>query len=174
MGRRTHQKASGLSFGEVLVCDPYVDAEVIEAAGGRKRDLREVAARCDFLSVHAPLTPDTRHLISKELVESMKPTAILVNTSRGPILDEAALCSALRDGRIPRRGLGRVRDRTAPVGQPPEAPGQRRLQRPLCLLQRGSHRGAEGKGRPEHRLGPAGRQAALPGQHADGPRGSRG
>jgi len=118
IGRRTHQKASGLSFGEVLVCDPYVDAEVIEAAGGRKRDLREVAARCDFLSVHAPLTPDTRHLISKELVESMKPTAILVNTSRGPILDEAALCSALRDGRIRAAGLDVFETEPLPSASP--------------------------------------------------------
>jgi glyoxylate reductase len=54
----------------------------------------------DFISLHVPLLPDTRHLISKENLEKMKPTAYLINTSRGPVVDEAALAEALEGKKI--------------------------------------------------------------------------
>ncbi len=57
-------------------------------------------AESDFISVHVPLLPDTRHLINKENLAKMKPTAYLVNTSRGPVVDEAALATALEAGQI--------------------------------------------------------------------------
>src|SRR3954454_23520351 len=62
--------------------------------------LHELLPRCDFLNLHAPLTPDTRGLIGARELALMKPTAILVNTARGPLVETAALEEALRDGQI--------------------------------------------------------------------------
>jgi glyoxylate reductase len=63
-------------------------------------DLHAALERADFVSLHTPLTPETRHLIDAEALAVMKPTAILVNTSRGPIIDQDALATALREGRL--------------------------------------------------------------------------
>jgi glyoxylate reductase len=62
--------------------------------------LRELLGRADIVSLHCPLTPQTHHLIDAEALASMRPTAILVNTARGPIVDQAALRQALIDGKI--------------------------------------------------------------------------
>ena len=67
--------------------------------------LSELFATSDIITCHTPLTPDTRHIISRELISLMKPTAILINTSRGPVVDENALIEALSDGRIAGAGL---------------------------------------------------------------------
>jgi glyoxylate reductase len=83
--------------------------------------------RADFISVHCPLTPETRHLIDAAAFEAMKPTAILVNTARGPIVDQAALVQALRDGEI----AGAAIDVTDP--EPPE-PGDPVLSTPGLLV----------------------------------------
>jgi glyoxylate reductase len=69
------------------------------------RDLQELLGESDVVSVHAPLTPQTRHLFDAEAFGKMKPTAVLVNTARGPIVDEAALAEALRTGEIFAAGL---------------------------------------------------------------------
>lgn len=68
-------------------------------------ELSELLARSDFVSLHVPLTDSTHHLIGARELERMKPTAILVNTSRGPVVDEQALASALEEGRIFGAGL---------------------------------------------------------------------
>jgi glyoxylate reductase len=65
------------------------------AFAGRNDPLEELLARADVVSVHCPLTPDTRHLIDEQALAAMKPTAVLVNTARGPIVDERALVDAL-------------------------------------------------------------------------------
>jgi glyoxylate reductase len=65
----------------------------------------ELVERSDFLSVHVPLAPTTRHLIDTAILAAMKPTAILINTARGPIVDESALVDALRSGRLAGAGL---------------------------------------------------------------------
>ncbi len=62
--------------------------------------LDELLARADAVSLHCPLTPETHHLIDAAALRAMKPTAVLVNTSRGPVVDEAALAAALREGTI--------------------------------------------------------------------------
>ena len=67
--------------------------------------LERIFAESDFISLHVPLTEQTRHLISHDQLRIMKPTAILVNTSRGPVVDEQALAEALRDGTIAAAGL---------------------------------------------------------------------
>lgn len=90
----------------------------VVTCGGRRpnetliRELRATAlpfpeflARSDIISIHAPLTPQTRHAFDAAALSAMKPTAILVNTGRGPIIDEAALVAALGEGRIAGAGL---------------------------------------------------------------------
>ncbi len=67
--------------------------------------LADLLARADFVSIHCPLTPETRGLIDGAALARMKPTAILINTARGPIVDEAALASALAAGRLAGAGL---------------------------------------------------------------------
>ncbi|MFC1920515.1 2-hydroxyacid dehydrogenase [Chloroflexota bacterium] len=63
-------------------------------------ELTELLARADFISIHVPLTPETRHLIGADEFAAMKPTAILINTSRGPVVDQKAMYNALKDGEI--------------------------------------------------------------------------
>ena len=80
-----------------------VDAE--ESLGVRFRLLRELLRESDIVSLHVPLNETTRHMIGPEELALMKPSAMLVNTSRGPVIDEAALCAALGAGRLAGAGL---------------------------------------------------------------------
>lgn len=80
-----------------------VDAE--DALGVRFRLLRELLRASDIVSLHVPLNESTRRMIGAEELALMKPTAMLVNTSRGPVIDEAALCAALAEGRLAGAGL---------------------------------------------------------------------
>jgi glyoxylate reductase len=79
-------------------------------------DLHSALERADFVSIHTPLTPETHHLIDADALARMKPTAILVNTARGPIVDQDALADALREGRLAGAGL----DVTDPEPLPPD------------------------------------------------------
>ncbi len=99
------RKVSGLGFGRTLMCDPYVRTSTIKAAGAVPVDLPTLLMESDYISVHVPLTPETRHMIGRAELALVKPGAILVNTARGPVLDEAALADALRDGRLGGAGL---------------------------------------------------------------------
>jgi lactate dehydrogenase-like 2-hydroxyacid dehydrogenase len=74
--------------------------EVTAPLGASYVELPELLARSDFVSLHVNLTPETHHLIDAEALRAMKPTAVLVNTSRGPVVDPRALHEALRDGVI--------------------------------------------------------------------------
>ena len=76
-----------------------------ELGGARFVTLDELLGVADVVSIHCPLTPETRHLIDSGRLRQMRPTAYLVNTARGPIVDEAALAAALREGVIAGAGL---------------------------------------------------------------------
>ncbi len=92
----------GAGFGMTLLAhDPYVEAETVAALGARAvADLRELLAASDIVSLHCPLSDATRHLIDADALAAMKPTALLVNTTRGAVVDEAALVAALEAGVI--------------------------------------------------------------------------
>ena len=73
--------------------------------GARRVELDELLAQSDFISLHVPLTDATRHMIGSREFGLMKPNAVLVNTARGPVVDEKALVQALKEGRIAAAGL---------------------------------------------------------------------
>jgi len=89
------------AFGlRVLAHDPFVGRDVFASLGVEGVGLDELLASSDFVSVHAPLTPQTRGLINASAFAKMKPGALLINTARGPLIDEKALIAALDSGRI--------------------------------------------------------------------------
>ncbi len=96
------------------------------------RSLHDLLAESDFITVHVPLTPDTHHLLDKQAFARMKPTAFLINTSRGQVVDEAALVEALRAGRPAGAGLD-VYER-----EPELHPGLRELPNVVLLPHLGS------------------------------------
>jgi glyoxylate reductase len=101
IGQATARRAR--AFGMEIVyagrrsADDVVESEL---GGARYLPLDELLGASDVVTIHCPLTPETRHLIDAERLRRMRPTAYLVNTARGPIVDEAALADALRDGVI--------------------------------------------------------------------------
>ena len=99
------RKVSGLGLAQVLVNDPFVPVAAIEKEGCRSVSLSTLLAESDFVSVHVPLTPQTKALIGEKQLALMKPEAILINTSRGPVVDELALVRALLEKRIGGAGL---------------------------------------------------------------------
>lgn len=95
-------------FGmKIIFHDPFPPAEAdIKAVGGQSRDSVEAVLReSDFVTLHCPALPETRHLINANTLGQMKKTAILVNTARGDVVDEAALADALKNGTIAAAGL---------------------------------------------------------------------
>jgi D-3-phosphoglycerate dehydrogenase len=100
-------RMAGAGFrARVLGYDPYVDAAAMRAAGVEKADnLHAMLAQCDFVSVHCVLNDETRHLIGSAQLQCLPPSAILINVSRGAIIDEAALVDAIASGRIAGAGL---------------------------------------------------------------------
>jgi glyoxylate reductase len=104
IGQALARRASGFDM-EVAYHDMRRNEEAERDLGVRYLELDELLETCDFVSVHAPLTDETRHLIGDKELEGMKETSVLVNTSRGPVVDEAALAEALAEGRIFAAGL---------------------------------------------------------------------
>jgi phosphoglycerate dehydrogenase-like enzyme len=98
-GGRLATMAGALGMS-VVATDPYASDETIAAAGARAVALDELLATSDVVSLHLPLTPETRHLIDRSAIESMKEGAMLVNAARGGLLDEDALRDALESGAL--------------------------------------------------------------------------
>lgn len=104
IGRAVAQRAAGFGL-RIIANDPYLPGDVFARHGVRQASLAQVMQDADFISLHTPLTDETRHLIGAAEFALMKPDAILVNTSRGPVVDEEALIAALRSGQILGAGL---------------------------------------------------------------------
>lgn len=100
VGRRVAQLVRQAFNMTVLVHDPYLDAATITSHGGTPATLEELLAQADFVSVHCPRTPETEAMLSTAQFQRMKPTAYLVNTARGGIVDEYALAEALQAGEL--------------------------------------------------------------------------
>lgn len=118
IGTRTAKRCLGMEM-KVVVYDPYVSADAIRAAGCEPAsDLDAALARADFVTIHCPKTKETVGLINAARLQRMKPTAILVNTARGGIIDEPALEAALKTGQIAGAGIDVFAKEPAAVDHP--------------------------------------------------------
>jgi phosphoglycerate dehydrogenase-like enzyme len=108
--------AASLGFGRLLAHDPYAGAEQARALNVELVSLEDLARQSDFLCVHCSLSPGTRGLVNREVLRLMRPTAILINTARGPIVNEADLVEALREGWIAGAGLDVFEVEPLPAG----------------------------------------------------------
>jgi D-3-phosphoglycerate dehydrogenase len=112
IGREVARRCLTALEMSVIAFDPYVEPQSVAAKPERPdraihwtSELATVFERADFVTVHVPHTPQTRHLVGPDLIAKMRPTAYLVNTSRGPVVDEPALARALGEGKIAGAGL---------------------------------------------------------------------
>jgi D-3-phosphoglycerate dehydrogenase len=97
--RRLVPKAQAFGL-KVIAYDPYVPPDVLKGLGVEGVELDQLLGRSDFISVHAPLTPQTRGLLNAGAFAKMKKGALVVNTARGPLIDEQALVQALDSGQV--------------------------------------------------------------------------
>ena len=104
IGKAVARRARGFDM-KILYHNRSRREEAEEELGASYLELDELLETADFITLHTPLTDETRHLIDAPALERMKPEAVLVNTSRGPVVDEAALADALAEGRIFAAGL---------------------------------------------------------------------
>ncbi|WIG17204.1 2-hydroxyacid dehydrogenase [Kocuria rosea] len=105
IGQATARRAKAFGMEIVYQSRSEIDPGIVAELGARRVDLDELLSISDVVSLHCPYGPATHHLIGAEQLTAMKDSAYLVNTARGPIVDEAALASALREGRIAGAGL---------------------------------------------------------------------
>jgi D-3-phosphoglycerate dehydrogenase len=108
-------KAFGL---KVITYDPYVSQDALASTGVESVSFDDLLARSDFISVHAPLQPATRGLMNAKVFAKMKKGAYLINTARGPLVDEAALVAALDSGHLGGAGLDVVTNEPLPKDSP--------------------------------------------------------
>ncbi len=104
IGHAVAMKSRGFNM-RVLYADEVPNPKLEQEIGARKVRVEELLRESDFVSVHVPLLPSTKHLINAMSLRLMKKTAYLINTSRGPVIDEAALAEALKNGVIAGAGL---------------------------------------------------------------------
>jgi glyoxylate reductase len=105
IGQAVARRAGGFGMRVLYHAGHRLAPEREAALGVAWRELDDLLAEADFVTIHTGLTPATHHLIGAAELRRMKPTAVLVNTARGPIVDEAALAAALRDGALRAAGL---------------------------------------------------------------------
>jgi phosphoglycerate dehydrogenase-like enzyme len=118
IGRRVGQIGRLAFHMPLLVHDPFIIPEAAELFGGRLVSLDAVMKESDVISIHVPLSAATRHLLGEAALRRMKPTALLVNTARGAVIDEAALIRCLQDGVIAGAGLDVFEEEPLPAASP--------------------------------------------------------
>lgn len=116
IGSKVASKLSCLGM-RVLAADPYVSAEKADLVHAKLTDLNTLLHQSDVITLHAQVTDETRHMIGKSEFASMKPTAYLINTARGALVDEKALYEALRDGKIAGAAIDAF-ETEPPIGSP--------------------------------------------------------
>ena len=117
IGSKVSQALNNLGMN-VLAYDPYVSKEKADLAHARLTDLRTLLHESDVVSLHAQLTDENKHMIAKSELATMKPTAFLINTARGALVDQNALYETLRDRRI----AGAALDAFETEPPPPDSP----------------------------------------------------
>ena len=117
ISRMVHEIAAGFGM-RILVHDPFVSKEEVGAAGATALDFDSLVAHSDVLSLHLPLTESTSEIISTRALSSMKQGSILINTSRGGLVDESALCDALMSGHLHGAGLDVLQSESVDMKNP--------------------------------------------------------
>jgi len=117
IAERVVEKAKVFGF-RIIAFDPYLPAPVFEEKGVESVDWDALLTSSDVVSLHCPLIAETTHLINRETIAKMKPGVILVNTSRGPVVNEADLVSALKSGQIGGAGLDVFEEEPLPTASP--------------------------------------------------------
>jgi D-3-phosphoglycerate dehydrogenase len=105
IGQRVAQRAQAFGMRVTAAPDPAVTREEVAALGITLLPLEQMLADADYLTLHVPLLDSTRHLIDGDRLALMKPNAVIINTSRGPVIEETALVNALKNGRLAGAGL---------------------------------------------------------------------
>lgn len=117
IGQVLARKVRGLGM-DLVAYDPFLDDAAVSALGARPLSLDELLATSDYVSIHTPLTPGTRHLIGAAELARMKPTACLVNVARGGVVDQAAVVAALGEGRLAGAGVDVFEAEPLPLDDP--------------------------------------------------------
>lgn len=117
IGRAVAFRAIGLGMN-VLAYEPYPNQEFLEQWRVELTDLDDLFARSDYVSLHCPMTPESRHIINADSIAKMKPGSVLINTARGPLVDEKALYDALKSGHIRAAGLDVFEVEPLPMDSP--------------------------------------------------------
>ena len=117
IGSRLAKQATGFDM-KILVHDPYASADAIATTGGTRVSLQDLLTRSDYVSLHTPLTDETRGIIGAPELALMKPTAFIANTARGELIDEGALYRALVNKQIAGAGLEVFHDEPPPADHP--------------------------------------------------------
>jgi phosphoglycerate dehydrogenase-like enzyme len=118
IGKKVARLAKGFGLAVQYFDITRLSEDAADALGVRFRLFDEVLRTSDIVSLHVPLTPQTRHMIGAEQLRSMRPTAYLINTCRGPVVEEAALYAALRDGLIAGAGIDVFEQEPPPADNP--------------------------------------------------------
>lgn len=144
IGKAVARRARGFGMHVCYTQRNRLDEKLERALGATFVSVDELFSTCDFVSIHCPLTPETHHVASRERIASMKPGSVLVNTSRGPCVDEAALAEALEKGPLAAAGLdvferepevdARLRARTNAVLTPHVGSADRRTRVAMAAL----------------------------------------
>jgi phosphoglycerate dehydrogenase-like enzyme len=118
IGKKTAKLANAFGMNVIYYDIARLAEHEEDALNVEFRLFKELLAQADLVSVHTPLNPSTHHLIDAEALARMKPEAYLINTARGPVIDEAALCTALSNGTIAGAGLDVFDEEPPPVDNP--------------------------------------------------------
>jgi D-3-phosphoglycerate dehydrogenase len=105
IGKQVAKKCMAAFNMKVIIYDPYITDDVVAQGIVRYTDEKKVYKEADVLSIHVPMTSETRNHVGEELLSLMKPSAYLVNTARGLIIDEAYVCKMLDEGRLAGAGF---------------------------------------------------------------------
>lgn len=117
-GRAFWEKIQGFGFSRILIDDPRIADKLLPGMFGQAASFDEVVEQSDFISVHVPLKPETRHMIDAAALARMKHGVILINIARGPVVDEAALTAALISGKVGAAGLDVFEREPLPADSP--------------------------------------------------------
>lgn len=117
IARSAHHMIRGFG-GKRIAYDPFVPADVMAMEGVEKVEIDDLFTRADLVSLHLPLTAETKHFVNAERLKEMKPTAIIINTARGPLIDTVALAAALKNDQIAGAGIDVFETEPLPADHP--------------------------------------------------------